>query len=1046
MAKPMEVLNGQVMLISRLFLLNFLLLWQPGTGTTFDDSIDEVKRNGTLPVDEVLALRLLSQTLRSSSTQLSLSSSPQLSLSYPICSDNQDAEIRCGSSYNTENGSFRSVTEINLPGKNLDGYIDNSIGRFQNLERLNLGYNQLSRGIPSTLGQLQHLKYLDLSNNSLTGSIPSSLTKLQNLKYLDLSSNDLDGTIPSNLTGLQSLRLLYLSGNKLTGPIPDSIRYCKNLTAIFANRNFLNGTINENLGTLSSLKYLGLYYNSLSGRIPKDLGKLSALQYLALDGNDLHGELPKELGKLTNLRLLYLTANNFTGTIPTTYENLTNLEVFAVSGNYLSGPIPDFIGKWANLTDLVLIGNNFSGNLPAEAFSLTKLEELWVSDVNNPGISFPKEVIPEANSLFSVVLRNCKINGSIPEYIGKWPQLSYLDLSFNNLTGSIPETFQNLKKLFLTRNMLTGLPSWITNPKKSNISRTTVDLSYNNFNVSCKTITCFGLQNVTMSFIDEMKSKKCRRKHNSLFINSGGEDVYYGKDHYHNDTSISSFNLSPSDDWAYSYAGDYLTTNFNASASVINSTCEITSAKANIDNNFRLAPVSLTYYGLCLRKGEYIVTLYFAEALYSKREDYSTSGKRVFDIYIQGMIAKKDVNIKEIYGKEHEGKQLDFPVKINHGSLEIQLFWAGKGSLYRPARNGPLISAVSITRVPRKLHGWEIALIIGCCILFLLLLLAFMWRMGWIGDRELRETKVVIGERTFTLKQIIRATKKFSPKMQLGRGRSGIVYRAELPDLTVAVKKLFTHSKAVDEIESEVYAKKALDLKHENLVNLIASYSRRHLILLIYEYMEHGSLGQVLFGSNPTVQIDWQKRFIICRGIAKGLKYLHERNPPIIHRNIKANNILLDASCNPKISDFGLAKLYEEENPYIAIGAGGDLLYMSPEYATRRAMTVKVDVYSFGILLLEIVSGRNNADYRANQETVFLLDTAGNLNARGRLGDLVDPSLRTYDWDQAKIVLNLAMLCTDQSPSLRPTMSQVVAVLEGEKTLEDLSREIAPST
>jgi interleukin-1 receptor-associated kinase 1 len=122
---------------------------------------------------------------------------------------------------------------------------------------------------------------------------------------------------------------------------------------------------------------------------------------------------------------------------------------------------------------------------------------------------------------------------------------------------------------------------------------------------------------------------------NSLFINSGGEDVYYGKDHYHNDTSISSFNLSPSDDWAYSYAGDYLTRNFNASASVINSTCEFTSSKANIDNNFRLAPVSITYYGLCLRKGEYIVTLYFAEALYSKSEDYSTSGKRVFDIYIQ---------------------------------------------------------------------------------------------------------------------------------------------------------------------------------------------------------------------------------------------------------------------------------------------------------------------------------------------------------------------------------------------------------------------------
>ncbi|KAL9335928.1 hypothetical protein Peur_070416 [Populus x canadensis] len=549
-----------------------------------------------------------------------------------------------------------------------------------------------------------------------------------------------------------------------------------------------------------------------------------------------------------------------------------------------------------------------------------------------------------------------------------------------------------------------------------------------------------------------MRRKKCGRRHNSLFINSGGEEVDDGKNHYHNDTSISSFNLSPSEDWAYSYAGDYLWAKVNASTLVRNLTCEITNSKANIDNNFRLAPVSLTYYGLCLRKGKYIVTLHFAEALYSKSEDYSTSGKRVFDIYIQGMIVKKDVNIKEIPGKEHEERRLQFKVKINDGSLEIKFFWAGKGSLYNPpALNGPLISAVSITRVPRKLHGWEIALIAVGCILFLLLLLAFMWRMGWIGDRELRETTVKIGERTFTLKQIIDATKKFSPKMELGRGRSGIVYRAQiLQDLTVAVKKLFAESNAVGEIATEVYVKKAKELKHDNILKLLYVYSRRHLHLLIYEFMEVGSLGQVLFGTNSTVRIDWRKRFIICKGIAKGLKYLHERNPQIIHRNIKANNILLDASWNPKISDFGLAKLYEEEDPHVAVraagGGGGDLSYMSPEYAIRRTMTAKADVYSFGILLLEIVSGRNNAEYREKEETVVLLDTAANLRARGTLGDLVDSRLgRNYDGNQTNIVLNLAMMCTEQSPSLRPTMSQVVAVLEGEKTLKNISEEIAPS-
>ncbi|KAJ6864028.1 hypothetical protein NC651_034754 [Populus alba x Populus x berolinensis] len=699
MSKPIGS-EWSVMLISRLFLLNFLLLWQLGSGTTtFDDSIKEVVRNGSLPDVEVSALQLLSKNLLSKDTT-------QLTLTYPICSTELDSEIKCS----CQNQSVCSVTRINLPSKNLDGSIDPSIDLFENLVLLNLSNNQLSGGIPSTLGNLQHLNCLNLASNSLTGSIPPSLTKLHNLIFLLLSNNDLDGTIPQNLTGLQSLWFLDLSNNQLTGPIPDSIRFCQNLREIYLRLNFLNGTINETLGELSSLTLLDLYSNKLSGIIPKELGKLSRLISLNLDDNDLHGELPKELGNLTNLQQLYLTANNFTGTIPTTYANLTNLLHFAVGGNYLSGPIPDYFGKWVHLTKLVLIGNNFEGNLSAQTFSLPRLERLWVSDVSNPGISFPEEV-PEPKSLFSVVLRNCKINGSIPEYIGNWSQLKYLDLSFNNLSGSVPETFQRLNKLFLTNNMLSGLPNW-NNNSKTNVYPT-ADLSYNNFNVTCENLTCLGLQNVSMFFIDEMQKKKCGRRHNSLFINSGGEEVDDGKNHYHNDTSLSSFNLSPSEDWAYSYAGDYLWAKVNASTLVRNLTCEITNSKANIDNNFRLAPVSLTYYGLCLRKGKYIVTLHFAEALYSKSEDYSTSGKRVFDVYIQGMIVKKDVNIKEIPGKEHEERRLQFKVKINNGSLEIKFFWAGKGSLYNPpGLNGPLISAVSITRGrKRKLQYFSFCLL-----------------------------------------------------------------------------------------------------------------------------------------------------------------------------------------------------------------------------------------------------------------------------------------------------------------------------------------------
>ncbi|XP_011008986.1 PREDICTED: probable LRR receptor-like serine/threonine-protein kinase At1g53430 isoform X2 [Populus euphratica] len=1098
-----------VILISRLLLLVPLLLWQLGTGTTFNigtkaaaDNGDNTTKIGTLKDSEAKALELLVSSLQSNETK-----PVKLSLD---CSNEEDAEIRCSCDNSNEPCS---ITEINLSGKKLDGQISSSIGDFEILKILDLSNNQLTGEIPSSLGKLQLLEILDLANNILTGSIPDNLTPLQNLnrdltsntltgsipanlttlynlRKLRLADNNLDGEIPKNLKGLQWLGYLDLERNKLTGSIPDSISYCKNLTAILLRLNNLGGTIPRSLGSLSKLKFLDLFSNSLSGHIPFELGKLSSLLTLNLDDNNLEGNLPIELGNLFNLTELYLSSNKFNGSIPETYAQLVNLEVFVVGGNNMSGKIPNYFGNWSNLTKLILVGNNFKGDLAAETFTLPKLQILVVSDVSNPGISFPEhEVI--SRSLIKVILRNCDIRGPIPEYIGWWPQLRYLDLSFNNLTGAIPDSFQNISyKLLLTNNSLNELPSWITS-KQNRSSYPEMYLSYNNFKENCANSTCLDTEKVhihpTRSFIDKMMQKEtCRRKHNSLYINCGGEEVTVGKAHYHNDTSTSNFFQSPNDDWAYSYSGDYLWATINDSTIVRNSTCEVSSPEAKLNNNFRLAPVSLTYYGLCLSKGKYHVTLHFAETLYSKGEDNSRVGKRVFDVYIQKERVEKDLNIKEALGGQNEELKRKYTTKIHDGSLEIRFFWTGKGSLYNPpAINGPLISAISVTRVPRKLRPWEIAVIAVSCILFLLLLLAFMWRMGWIGDRELRETKVKIGGKPFTLKQIIDATRNFSPENELGRGRSGIVYKADLPNLTVAVKKLDPKSKAVDEIASEVYAKKALDLKHDNVVTLLASYSRRHLHLLIYEYMKHGSLEQVLFGtnsteqldspersticqgiakalknllrwnpqtiqkstdSNPKVQLDWQKRFNICKGIAKGLKYLHERKPQIIHRNIKSTNILLDASLNPKISDFGLAKLYEEGNPYIAVGAGNQLSYMAPEYATRRAMTVKVDVFSFGILLLEIVSGKNNADSSGDENSVFLLDTASKLHAKQELEQLVYTRLDTSsESGQASIALNLAIMCTDQSPSLRPTMSQVVAVLERSKTLEDISKEINAS-
>uniref|UniRef100_A0A6I9QNF8 Probable LRR receptor-like serine/threonine-protein kinase At1g56140 n=1 Tax=Elaeis guineensis var. tenera TaxID=51953 RepID=A0A6I9QNF8_ELAGV len=255
---------------------------------------------------------------------------------------------------------------------------------------------------------------------------------------------------------------------------------------------------------------------------------------------------------------------------------------------------------------------------------------------------------------------------------------------------------------------------------------------------------------------------------------------------------------------------------------------------------------------------------------------------------------------------------------------------------------------------------------------------------------------------------------------------------------TVAVKQLSVASRQGKlQFMTEIATVSAV--QHRNLVKLCGCCIEGGNRLLVYEYLENKSLDQALFGKS-NLHLDWPTRFEICLGTARGLAYLHEESRVrIVHRDIKASNILLDADLNPKISDFGLAKLYDDKKTHITTRVAGTIGYLAPEYAMRGHLTEKADVFGFGVVALEVVSGRPNSDRRLEEERVFLLEWAWNLRENGRELEMVDPSLSSFNQEEAIRIINVAFLCTQASPMLRPPMSRVVAMLAGDTEVGEVT-------
>ncbi|KAF5207006.1 Leucine-rich repeat receptor protein kinase msp1, partial [Thalictrum thalictroides] len=450
----------------------------------------------------------------------------------------------------------------------------------------------------------------------------------------------------------------------------------------------INAELPIDFADLTYLRTLDLSRNNFQGFIPKQWASLP-LVYLSLLGNLITGTIPKEIGNIHTLEVLVFQDNNMEGPIPKELGNLVNLKRIWINGVSFSGKIPEFIGNWTKLERLDMQGTSMEGPIPSTISLLTNLRELRITDLRASNISFPD--LRDLNMLTDLVLRNCSIIGHIPQYIGQnLTNIRNLDLSFNR---------------YLTSNSLTGpVSQWLSDTNKK------FDISYNNFNGSSQSTNCQANNLKKIASYSSLEDKLidwCLKKDlpcpkNSsqyeLFINCGGSALSFQGMQYEPDTTVMGPSSFYSDEkWACSTTGDFLD---NELASY-RATSTTGKPDDDIYSTARLAPFSLRYYGRCLLKGSYTVTLHFAEIVLTADRTNNTRGwgKRIFDIYIQGDKVWSDFNIAEEAGGIGKGIEKIFTANVTGSTLEVHLYWSGKGTTFVPRRSvyGPLISAISVT-------------------------------------------------------------------------------------------------------------------------------------------------------------------------------------------------------------------------------------------------------------------------------------------------------------------------------------------------------------
>ncbi|CAL9124799.1 unnamed protein product [Musa acuminata var. zebrina] len=801
----------------------------------------------------------------------------------------------------------------------------------------------------------------------------------------------------------------------------------------------LSGPLPRDFNKLSMLTNIGLQRNNFSGKLPSFSG-LSNLQYAYL-GNNQFDAIPSDFFVgLTSLQVLSLDMNPLnqsTGwVLPPDLADSAQLMNLSLVGCNLAGPLPEFLGTMHSLSVLKLSYNNLTGTIPA-SYSGLPLQILWLNNQIGPKLTGSLDVIASMTMLKDVWLHGNQLTGPIPSSIGRLTSLTRLWLNNNLLVGLVSQNLTSLpqlQSLQLDNNMFMGpIPKVSFN----------FTYAYNSFCQSTPGIPCSPEVTALLEFLERVNYPS------KLAASWSGNDpcasLWSGVSCF--DGKVSVINLP----------NLQLNGTISPSLGKLNDLVDVRLGGNNLDG---MIPVNMTNLKL-------LKTLDLSSNNISPPVPHFPSSVKVL----------LDGNKLLVTASSPES-----PSTGNSPSDSSPNNTQSHNSPRSPGSSSPDANSGNRSRGSRKLNLLIVIVPIafGVSIFLLAVLFLCFWKRRksaflapssivvhprdsskpdnlvkivvannasnsiatneWqsINSSHTSDTHLIESGNLVISVQVLRsATRNFASENVLGKGGFGVVYKGELHDGTmIAVKRMESavlSSKALDEFHAEIAV--LSKVRHRNLVSILGYSIEEYERLLVYEYMPQGALSKHLFRwkqleSEP---LSWKKRMNIALDVARGMEYLHNlAHQCFIHRDLKSSNILLGDDYRAKVSDFGLAKLAPDGKNSVATRLAGTFGYLAPEYAVTGKVTKKIDVFSFGVVLMELLTGLMALDENRPEESRYLVSWFCQMKTtKENLNSIIDPALVVTDenFDSISIIAELAGHCAAREPQQRPDMGHAVNVL-----------------